>query len=158
MNAKKRLSVGATVAVVALFGSAMIGGTAQAQKKKKTKTVTVTKAINQAIPDAVLVGAAPNTVDYWGKLRTDLFVSKKKAKNTTVDQLAVTLQTTGLAAGAAGDLQGRPDLPVRDPGRAVRRPRRSVDRTADDPAELACDRLLVRSGDAAPCAAAVQQP
>lgn len=105
MTRTKRLSVGAIIAVVALFGSAMIGGTAQAKKKKKSKGATVTKAVNLPIPDAVGNPGPPVTTVLDGKLATSLAVSKKF--KGTVGRVAVTFQTTGLAAGAAGDLFGR---------------------------------------------------
>ena len=102
MTKTKRLSVGAIICVCALFGSALIGGTAQAKKKKKSKPVTVTKAVNLPIPDAAGNGV-DKTLD--GKLATSLTVGKKF--KGTVGRASVTFQTTGLAAGAAGDLDGR---------------------------------------------------
>jgi hypothetical protein len=59
----------------------------------------VTKAVNAAIPDAVGNGVT-KTLD--GKLDVALKLPKK-AKGT-IGRTAVTFQTTGLAAGAAGDL------------------------------------------------------
>ena len=101
MQIKNRLTIGSMVAVVALLGGVILGGTADAKKKKKkAKAITVTKSVNAAIPDAVGNGVA-KVQD--GKLATTLTVGKK-AKKSTVANTAITFQTTGLAAGASGDL------------------------------------------------------
>ena len=100
MNARKRMSTGAVVAAVALLGGAIFGGTADAQKKKKKGgggSATVTKTVNAPVPDAIGNGVE-KVLD--GKLATTLTVGKA-GKNKSIGRVAVTLQTTGLAAGAA---------------------------------------------------------
>ena len=100
MKNQKRLTAVAFFAVFALLGGVIFGGTAVAKKKKKGgKPVTVTKSVNAPIPDAVGNGVS-KTLN--GKLAETLTVSKKF--KGTVGNTAITFQTTGLAAGAAGDL------------------------------------------------------
>ena len=109
MNARKRMSTGAVVAAVALLGGAIFGGTADAQKKKKKGggSATVTKTVNAPVPDAIGNGVE-KVLD--GKLATTLTVGKA-GKNKSIGRVAVTLQTTGLAAGAAGDLDANITAP-----------------------------------------------
>jgi hypothetical protein len=92
------------IAVLALFGGVVFGGSVQAKgkKTKKKKPVTVTKAVNAPIPDAVGNPGPPPVKTLDGKLAVPLTVSKKF--KGTVSRVAVTFQTTGLAAGASGDL------------------------------------------------------
>jgi hypothetical protein len=99
MKNQKRFTAAAFIAVFALLGGVIFGGTAVAKKKKKSKAVTVTKAVNAPIPDAIGNGVAKVQN---GKLAVPITVSKKF--KGTVGQTAVTFQTTGLAADAARNL------------------------------------------------------
>jgi len=101
------------VAVVALFGSAMIGGTAQAKKKKKPATVQ--NNTPRPIPDAVFgtTNATPPATTGTvldGSLATPLNVSKKF--KGTVGRVAVTIATTPLSGtNPAADLDFRVTAP-----------------------------------------------
>jgi hypothetical protein len=97
MNASRRLSVGACVAVMALLGGVLLGGTADAAKKK-SKVFISTKTVNQPVPNAT-----PGGLD--GVLRSTITVPKKY-KGKTADVVKVTgFQTTGSGPGAADDLE-----------------------------------------------------
>ena len=116
-NATKRISASAIVAMIALLGGALLGTTAVAKKKggKKTKAFKGTKAVNQGIPDAIgtITDPGPPPIGLLvldGKLPVTFNVGKKFKKNT-VGKVTVTLQTTGLASNAAGDLTGRITAP-----------------------------------------------
>lgn len=117
-NARKRFSAAAIVGMIALLGGALLGGTADAKKKgggKKAKAFKGSKAVNQAIPDAIGTitdpGPPPTGIKVLdGKLLATFNVGKKFKKNTAA-KVTVTLQTTGLAVGAAGDLTGRISAP-----------------------------------------------
>lgn len=76
----------------------MSAGAAEAQKKKKKGggTANITTAVNAPVPDA---SAAAN-----GQLPSTANVAGKKFKKTRVRDVDVTIQTTGNAVGAAGDL------------------------------------------------------
>jgi hypothetical protein len=98
MKFDKRLSVGVIVAVLALLGGALLGGTADAAKKK-SKVFKSTKTVNQGIPNFT-----PGGLD--GVLRSTITVPKKSFKGKTADVVQVTgLQTTGSGPGAAADIE-----------------------------------------------------
>jgi hypothetical protein len=107
---KRRRSRLALAGVMVLALSVTVGfaagGVADAKKKKPKKvsnTVTVT-ASNAAIPDrAALPVTAP-----FGKVDVPLTIGKKfKGRVVAADSVAVTVQTTGTAAGAPDDLEFR---------------------------------------------------
>jgi hypothetical protein len=106
MQSKQRMIVAATVASIALVGgSALGGGVAGAAKKGKPggKSVRVANGKSRTIPDAVAGGN-------WGALPTALRVSKR-FKGSEVADVRLTIRTTGLAVGAAGELLFRVTAP-----------------------------------------------
>ena len=108
MQSRKAALVAATVAWAALLGGVAGGGVATAAKKGKkggAKTVKVANGKSRAIPDAI-TGATT----IWGALPTPLNVSKA-FKGRRVDDVRLTVRTTGLAAGSAGDLLFRLTAP-----------------------------------------------
>jgi hypothetical protein len=70
---------------------------APAAQAKKTKTFSETKTVNAAIPPDAAAGAST-------PLNSTITVPKKYKKNVVGDVNVTGIQTTGTAAGAAGDL------------------------------------------------------
>jgi hypothetical protein len=105
LTSSKRLSAVAMVAILALLGGALLGGTADAKKKKKKAkscNPVVERAVNLPIPDRAPPAVGTNPP--FGKLATTLDVGGKVCKGKTVANVDVTFQTTGTTAQAAGDL------------------------------------------------------
>jgi hypothetical protein len=100
-----RLRLPLALAVVALIAGSL-AGVAGAKKKKGGggKGVTVSKSVKKAIPDAIGNGS-DKTLD--GKLAVPLKVKRAGA----IGNVSVTIQTTGLAAGAASDLGAKVSSP-----------------------------------------------
>ena len=107
MQSRKLARIAAAMACVALLGGVAGGGVATAAKGKKraAKTVKVANGKSRAIPDAI-----PGVTTIWGQLPTPLQVSKR-FKGRRVDDVRLTVRTTGLAAGSAGDLLFRITAP-----------------------------------------------
>jgi subtilisin-like proprotein convertase family protein len=99
----------ALMGVLAIALSAAIGaapGAAQAKKKKQAKaggTVDITQPVNTPIPDA--------TATTNGVVASTITVGGRKFKKTVVRDVNVTLQATGSADGAAGELTARLTAP-----------------------------------------------
>lgn len=96
MNVKKRLTVAASMAVVALLGAALFGGVADAAKKKKKKggaTVTATSNVATVVGGSAL-GQRPNT-----RASVPLTISKKAGKGKVVapSTVSITYSATGVA-------------------------------------------------------------
>lgn len=104
---RKRSSL-ALVGMLALSVSVgLTAGVAEAKKKRKVGgTVDITKAVNQQVPDRA---AGVNTP--FGVLTSTIDVAGKKFKKARARDVNVTLQTTGSAAGAAGDLHAELTAP-----------------------------------------------
>ncbi|MGH2957832.1 MAG: hypothetical protein ACRDL6_12675 [Solirubrobacterales bacterium] len=101
MQAKRsRLSRLGVLALALCLGVGMTAGVADAQKKKKKKkaggTANITQTVNAPVPDA--------TPSLNGQLISTIDVGGKKFKKTRIRDVNVTIQTTGSAAGSAGDL------------------------------------------------------
>jgi subtilisin-like proprotein convertase family protein len=95
---RKRSSL--ALAGVLALSVALGAGAADAKKKGKVGgTANITKTVNQQVPDRP---AGPNAP--FGVLTSTIDVGGKKFKGTKVRDVNVTLQTTGSAANAAGDL------------------------------------------------------
>jgi len=103
MKVRTRLAV---CGVLALALSVTVGlGSAQAKKKaaKIGGTIDVTTAANAPIPN----GGA----NFNGLLTSSTTVGGKKFKGTRIRDVNVTVQTTGSAANAAGDIAARLTAP-----------------------------------------------
>ncbi len=113
MKVSKRVSIGAVMAIVALFGATMFGGVADAQKKKGKKTKKAKPATATGTAGAVPNGPAStlvNPVPFKGTAN----LSSKKLKRKVIGDVDVTLSTSGVS-GSASAVQGNPvaDLRVR---------------------------------------------
>jgi len=104
MKNQKRLTVAASMAVVALLGGAIFGGTADAKKKGGGggKPVTVSNNTPTPIPEATLgqIDAGPPAVlgtVAWGKASKTLKVKGKKS--ATIGNVAITFSA---ATGGGG--------------------------------------------------------
>jgi subtilisin-like proprotein convertase family protein len=92
--------------ILALALSVTVGITVSAEAKKQKKAKTTfngSKVVNGAIPEDVAVGASI-------PLRSQITIGKS-FKGKVVGDVNVTVQTTGSAAGAAQDLNGKLTAP-----------------------------------------------
>jgi hypothetical protein len=105
MPSRKRNLVVVAVACSALLSGLVAGGVATAAKKKRgAGTAKVANQKSRAIPDAIVGGGI------WGALATPLRVGKQ-FKGRRVDDVRLTVRTTGLAVGSASDLLFRLTAP-----------------------------------------------
>jgi hypothetical protein len=104
----KRKAV-AAVACLALLGGSLLGGDIAHAKKAKRKGGNVVRVSNRSsrtIPDAI--SGTETTI--WGSLSTPLGVGKR-FKGARVEDVQLTLRTTGLSISAAADLLFRVTAP-----------------------------------------------
>jgi hypothetical protein len=106
MKRNRRTAIAAAV-LAALLAAGTIGGAADAQKRKKRGgggAARAAKKVNKPIPNPLTNGTS--------KIRDGVIAVPLKIKRAgAVGKVAVTVQTSGLSAGAAADLDARVTAP-----------------------------------------------
>ena len=96
--------IGALVLVLSLFFGLSLANLATAKTKKKGGgTANITKQVNLPVPDA--------TATTNGLLASTIQVRGKRFKGSVIRDVNVTLQTTGLSAQSAGQIDVRLTAP-----------------------------------------------